>query len=74
MLHIVDRLAMMEIDLPTGPITHEELMWLRKQRRDEARCEWAWRILKRVGLALASIFGAAYAAWEFVGKHLKVIP
>ena len=58
--------------LPTGPITDDELLWLRGRRRDEERAKWLMRLLKRIGFHLVWALGAAWGAYEWFLKHVTI--
>lgn len=64
--------AMTDSPLPTGPITDDEIMWLRRRRRDEERAAWVMRLLKRWFWYVSASIAALYGAYEVLAKHFTI--
>lgn len=57
-------------NLPTGPLTADEIHWLRKQKLDAEHAAWAWRMGRRWIAYFGASITAAWGFYEWVGAHI----
>ena len=61
-------------EIPAGPLTEAEIARLRKRMLDEDHAAWAWRLSRRWIAYIGGFITAAWALYEWIGKHVRFHP